>query len=162
VPDLFDVLNLFSFFILFFKLTDVPDLFDVLRASCNWPFFLARSPLVRCRQNLALDGYFVAPRTLGCLVPMANAQRTIAVSAFPSFAVPSLSQNVPAADLIDPNMDGKFPAPPEGLPEWLQSALQAYSPARAHELFEMGRRHGDLWIAKNPNPSALAVEELRL
>lgn len=42
---------------------DREDLFDVLRASCNWPFFLARSPLVLCRNSLSLDGYFVAPRS---------------------------------------------------------------------------------------------------
>jgi hypothetical protein len=104
---------------------------------------------VRCRGNLALDGYFVAPRTLGCLVPMANAERTVAVSAFPAFAVPSLLSAVGSRDLIEPNFDGKFPGPPEGLPEWLQSAMTAYSPARTNELFEMGRRHGRIWAAED-------------
>lgn len=80
---------------------------------------------------------------------MHNAHRTVAVSAFPAFAVPTMRELVPAHDLIHPNMDGRFPGPPEGLPEWLQSALQAYSPARAHELFEMGRRHGSLWAERH-------------
>jgi hypothetical protein len=112
---------------------------------------------VRCRGNLALDGYFVAPRTLGCLVPMANAERTVAVSALPAFAVPSLLSAAGSRNLIEPNLDGKFPGPPEGLPEWLQSAMKAYSPARTHELFEMGQRHGRIWAAEE---RALAADAL--
>lgn len=182
---------------------DREDLFDVLRASCNWPFFLARSPLVLCRNSLSLDGYFVAPRsaarararparsrsrarppgstegcpvsplraipslavyppppfpasrTLGCLMPMQNAQRTVAVSAFPAFAVPTLRADVPEHNLIHPNMDGRFPGLPEGLPDWLQSAMQAYSPARTSELYEMGRAHGRLWVEQHSGAAPL-------
>lgn len=87
---------------------------------------------------------------------MHNAERTVAVSAFPSFAVPSLSGLVPPQDLIHPNMDGNFPGLPEGLPDWLQSAMQAYSPARMHELYEMGRAHGALWAERHGDGALLA------
>lgn len=80
---------------------------------------------------------------------MHNAERTVAVSAFPSFAVPSLAELIAPPDLIHPDMDGKFPGLPEGLPDWLQSAMQAYSPARMHELFELGKAHGALWAERH-------------
>lgn len=43
------------------------DLIDVICGSCNWPLFFSRSPLVRCRGDLALDGWFTEPNDrFGC------------------------------------------------------------------------------------------------
>ena len=43
------------------------DLIETISASCNWPFFYSRWPLVWCRGGLAVDGFFALPRTqLGC------------------------------------------------------------------------------------------------
>lgn len=133
----------------------------MLHASCNWPFFLARSPLVVCRGGLALDGYFVAPRTLGCVHPLPNARRTVAVSAFPGFAVPSLAAALaePARDLIEPAIDGRFPraeADPDALRRWLSSALSAYDEARLQELLALGEAHGRLWAARERDPDTAA------
>ena len=43
------------------------DMVDTICASCNWPGFFSRWPLVWCRGALALDGYFAVKRErFGC------------------------------------------------------------------------------------------------
>ena len=62
--------------------TSRDDLIDVICASCNWPLFFSKWPLVFCRRSLALDGFFSVPRDrFGC--PPLPAERTLAVTALP-------------------------------------------------------------------------------
>lgn len=127
------------------------DLFDVLMASCNWPFFLRRWPLVTCRGALALDGYFVAPTTLGALYPgelgseeAAPQGRTVVVSAFPSSAVGRLRAAVAEEDLICPAIGGD----PPDMAAWLTSALNAEDDARTRHLFDLGVGHARAWLQR--------------
>lgn len=113
------------------------DLIDVITASCNWPFYLSRWPLVRCRGAWAVDGFFAVGRErFGC--PPLDAVREVAVTALPRVPVAAYGDD----DLIQA---GKRRALPISLDKWLRWAYTPALDAELEMLVDVGREHAREW-----------------
>lgn len=115
------------------------DLIDTIAASCNWPLFFSRWPLVWCRNALCLDGFFAVSRArFGC--PELDAERTLAITALPRVELPAFD----GVDVIRP--DGFTSAPlPLGNQEWFSYALAPAEDATIDEMVVLGRTHASIW-----------------
>jgi len=106
------------------------DLIDTVCASCNWPFFFSRWPLVKVRGSLALDGFFALPRgRFGC--PDLPARRNVAVCALPSisldFAPGDTIQPIAASDPMQPPSETSRFELPVGTAQWFSWACAGTS-----------------------------------
>jgi hypothetical protein len=115
------------------------DLIDTICASCNWPFFFSRWPLVWVRNSLATDGFFSLPRArFGC--PPLPAKRTLNV-----VCLPSVSSQFTDAELIQP---GRGPVPPIPVEQsrWFGWALQAAADDELARTYRLGKEHAAAWV----------------
>ena len=117
------------------------DLMETIGASCNWPLFFSRWPLVWCRNKLCLDGFFATSRDrFGC--PPLEAERTIAVTALPRVSLPAFEE----ADLIQPGGAAFADAPlPTGDTQWFRYATSPAPDSRVEEMVGLGRQHASMW-----------------
>lgn len=108
------------------------DLADTIAASCNWPLYFSRWPLVWCRDTLAVDGVFAVPRErFGC--PPIDAVRTVAVTCLPQVQLPAFGP----ADLIQPG-SADFPLPMAAA-DWFALALSPGSDLELALMRDLGR-----------------------
>ena len=118
---------------------DADDLIDCICASCNWPFFFSRWPLVWCRGGLAVDGFFALPRTqFGC--PQI-ADETLRVISLPKVEVEGGDALVLQPQRSD---DLELPVPTS---EWFSWALEPAPDLGA--VHALGRAHAEAWLAAN-------------
>ncbi len=123
------------------------DLIETISASCNWPLFYSRWPLVWCRNALCLDGFFsVSRERFGC--PPLDAERTVAVTALPRVKLPAFG----AADVIQPGGAAFASAPlPMADSDWFSYAVSPAADATVEEMRGLGRTHAELWAAQLDN-----------
>ena len=117
------------------------DLIDTVCASCNWPLFFSRWPLVWCRGGLCLDGFFSVDRArFGC--PPLECERQVAISALPRVSIDAFD----AADIIQP-AESRFPSAPLPISdgEWFSYALNPAAPTLISDMVGLGRKHAVLW-----------------
>ena len=115
------------------------DLIDTIAASCNWPLFFSRWPLVWCRNSLCIDGFFSVKRQrFGC--PPLEAERTVAVTALPRVSLGAFDP----ADVIQP---GRLPGAtlPLDDAEWFRYAMAPAADNLIEEMVGLGRRHATIW-----------------
>lgn len=117
------------------------DLVDTICASCNWPFFFSRWPLVWVRGGLATDGFFALPRSrFGC--PELGAQSTLKV-----LCLPAVRTEYSDGELLQPGRGGVPPIPPDiAQGTWFGWALRAAEDDELERIFELGRQHAAAWI----------------
>jgi hypothetical protein len=115
------------------------DLVDTICASCNWPFFFSRWPLVWVRNSLATDGFFALPRSrFGC--PALLAERTLNV-----VCLPTVWSQFADAELIQPGR-GVIPPLPVEQNRWFRWALQAAADDELARIFRLGQEHAAAWM----------------
>ena len=117
------------------------DLIDCIAASCNWPFFFSRWPLVWCRGGLAIDGFFAVPRErFGC-PPLPGDFWTIAITALPRVKLPAFR----GLSLIQPGCrDGT--TLPFSDATWFQYAMKPADDGTVERMIEIGKEHARLWV----------------
>mmetsp|Transcript_50676 Transcript_50676/g.163683 ORF Transcript_50676/g.163683 Transcript_50676/m.163683 type:complete len:297 (+) Transcript_50676:141-1031(+) len=130
------------------------DLIDTVCASCNWPFFFSRWPLVWCRGQLALDGFFSVPRSrFGC-PPLTGAgglppERTVAVCCLPRVSLAAFA----ARDTIQPERRAEYRLEvPEA--QWFSWALEPATDAELAGMVRKGREHARAWLEADSRPQA--------
>ena len=145
-------------------------------ASCNWPFFFSRWPLVWCRGQLALDGFFSVPRSrfFGC-PPLTGAgglppERTVAVCCLPRVSLAAFA----ARDTIQPERRAEYRLDaalrrsceerlltrcavdrlevPEA--QWFSWALEPATDAELAGMVRKGREHARAWLEADSRPQA--------
>ena len=129
--------------------TSKDDLIDTIAASCNWPLFFSRWPLVWCRNSLCIDGFFSVKRQrFGC--PPLEAERTVAVTALPRVSLDAFD----SADVIQPD---KMPGAdlPLDEAEWFKYAMAPAEDSLIEEMVGLGRQHATIWAkAQQEQPLA--------
>ena len=115
------------------------DLIDTICASCCWPFFFSRWPMVWVRGGLAVDGFFALPRSrFGC-PPVAAQTETLHV-----VAIPGIRTCFDGDVLIQPGSSGQdLPVARE---EWFSWAYSAASEESARRMASLGRSHALNWV----------------
>ena len=127
---------------------DKEDLVDTICASCNWPFFFSRWPLVWVRNTLATDGFFAVPRSrFGC--PPLNADRTVNVLCLPSVATEFADE-----ELIQPGR-GAIPPIPVDQGRWFKWALEAAEDEDLANIYALGRQHAVSWMTQYTSEGTL-------
>eukprot|EP00965_Chrysotila_dentata_P227662 6196141-Pleurochrysis_carterae.AAC.5 len=115
------------------------DLINTICASCNWPFFFSRWPLVWVRRGLAVDGFFTQPMSrFGC--PALDADRTVLICSLPRMEV-----KADQGDLIQPGV-ASFSSPPFSDGEWFSYAMAPASEETFDQIIELGEEHGQQWL----------------
>lgn len=128
------------------------DLVDTICASCNWPFFFSRWPLVWVRNSLATDGFFALPRSrFGC--PALPADRTLNV-----VCLPAVSSQFADAELIQPGR-GVIPPLPVDHSRWFRWALQAAEDDELARIYSLGQEHAAAWMSTHGAAAVAAAEE---
>lgn len=136
--------------------TSKEDLIDTIAASCNWPLFFSRWPLVWCRGGLAVDGFFAVPRErFGC-PPLPDDFKTIAVTALPRVKLQAFEGDA----LIQPGCrDGT--SLPYSDASWFQYAMKPADDATVEDMIALGKQHARRWLedfnnrAPDPEPAEL-------
>lgn len=82
------------------EFADKEDLIECVLASCNIPFYFGHGPVIECRGQWAVDGYFSDRKNFGC-PPNSNWQRQIRVTPFSKSQVLS---HLPDFDVISPEL----------------------------------------------------------
>jgi predicted acylesterase/phospholipase RssA len=121
------------------------DFIQTVLASCNFPFYFSRSPLVRCRDTWAIDGMFsVESPRFGC--PHLPGERTVAVVA-PFVGNVNMS-GFDASDVIQPGKDGmEFPDDVDA-GKWMQWSLTPASDEGLERMIELGKAHVRKWAVQ--------------
>ena len=129
------------------------DLIDTIAASCNWPLFFSKWPLVWCRNALCLDGFFAVDRSrFGC--PILEAERTVAITALPRVSLDAFAR----ADIIQPDCFPQAPLPLDSQ-TWFSYALSPADDAIVDEMVVLGRTHADMWAEAQTETRESGVAE---
>ena len=117
------------------------DLIDCIAASCNWPFFFSRWPLVWCRGGLAIDGFFAVPRErFGC-PPLPGDFWTIAITPLPRVQLPAFQ----GLSLIQPGCRDETALPLSDA-SWFQYAMKPADDATVARMIDIGKEHARRWL----------------
>eukprot|EP00747_Dinoflagellata_sp_TGD_P194569 gnl/TRDRNA2_/TRDRNA2_62121_c0_seq1.p1 gnl/TRDRNA2_/TRDRNA2_62121_c0~~gnl/TRDRNA2_/TRDRNA2_62121_c0_seq1.p1 ORF type:complete len:374 (+),score=37.62 gnl/TRDRNA2_/TRDRNA2_62121_c0_seq1:143-1264(+) len=123
------------------------DFIETILASCNFPFFFDKWPLVKCRDSWAIDGMFsVDGSRCGC--PPLPASRTVNIIAN--------QQNDPKfniSDIIQPGRQG-FELPHDVDENWIWWQLSPVPRDKYTELIDVGRHHARVWALGQAGLSA--------
>lgn len=123
------------------------DLIDCICASCNWPLFFSRWPLVWCRGALCADGFFAVSRSrFGC--PPLPAERVVAITALPKVELAAFTED----DIIQPGRGNGRELPMDSA-EWFKYAMAPASDTTVDEMVALGRAHARLWADANQDDS---------
>lgn len=121
------------------------DLIDTVCASCNWPLFFSKWPLVWCRRSLAIDGYFALPRSrFGC--PELRAERTVGVCCIPRMG-DKVALDFSSENLIQPSAHPCTQLPVDNS-LWFGWALKPAADDELKKMGELGREHAMLWVER--------------
>jgi hypothetical protein len=118
------------------------DLIETILASCNYPFFFSRFPVVKCRGAWAVDGLFsIEQERAGC--PPLPGERSIAV-----VALKQKRTLFDESDIIQPGQEGmELPADVSDLQWDWWTALPAPD-QRIDEMIALGHVHAKTWAAR--------------
>jgi hypothetical protein len=131
--------------------TSKQDLIDCICASCNWPLYFSRWPLVWCRGALCADGFFAVSRErFGC--PPLPAERVVAISALPKVKLAAFAEE----DIIQPGR-GEGRELPMDSANWFRYAMAPASDTTVDEMVELGRTHARLWVDDHSHLQERAV-----
>jgi hypothetical protein len=118
------------------------DLIDTILASCNYPLFFSRWPLVKCRGAWAVDGLFSIERPrYGC--PPLPGDRAVAI-----VALKQKTTIFNTSDIIQPGQDGMDLPDDVSETQWDWWTAIAAPDEKIQTMIALGRDHARTWAVK--------------
>eukprot|EP00747_Dinoflagellata_sp_TGD_P057372 gnl/TRDRNA2_/TRDRNA2_150609_c0_seq1.p1 gnl/TRDRNA2_/TRDRNA2_150609_c0~~gnl/TRDRNA2_/TRDRNA2_150609_c0_seq1.p1 ORF type:complete len:277 (+),score=18.33 gnl/TRDRNA2_/TRDRNA2_150609_c0_seq1:424-1254(+) len=140
------------------------DLIETILASCNFPFYFSRSPLVKCRDTLAVDGFWaVEPERFGC--PPVPGERNVVIIAQPLSTMTSRNAGAnlvfDPSNIIQPGRPGMELSQDLSDRQWSQWQTYPVPDMKVNEMIEAGRAHARTWaVEQRLVPAAASVKLL--
>lgn len=126
---------------IFTSWTSKEDFIETILASCNFPFYFSRWPLVKCRDAWAVDGMFTDLENFGC--PLLPSSRTIAI-----VAAPNVETNFDPANIIQPGLQGMDLPYDMGGSEWFGWTIAPAPDEMISRMIALGKQHAKAWVAE--------------